>query len=74
MFFKFSFSNCLHLILSTTGLPDLTTEMFELENRWLRSMNYQPEPMTLLMTLFDDLIEVKYSLKNKRENKSFVRF
>ena len=48
--------------------------MFELENRWLRSMNYQPEPMTLLMTLFDDLIEVKYSLKNKRENKTFVRF
>ncbi|CAF0814255.1 unnamed protein product [Rotaria sordida] len=36
------------------GLPESSVEMFELENRWLRCMNYQPEPMTLLMTLFND--------------------
>ncbi|UJR31758.1 hypothetical protein I4U23_019236 [Adineta vaga] len=36
------------------GLPELFEGMFELENRWLRCMNCQPKPMTLLMTLFDD--------------------
>ncbi|CAF5178432.1 unnamed protein product, partial [Rotaria magnacalcarata] len=36
------------------GLPESLVEMFELENRWLRCMNYQPEPMTLLVTLFND--------------------
>ncbi|CAF3798191.1 unnamed protein product [Adineta steineri] len=36
------------------GLPDSSVEMYELENRWLRCMNYQPEPMTLLITLFDN--------------------
>ena len=40
------------------GLPHSCAEMFELENRWLRCMNSQPEPMTLLVTLFDDQEEV----------------
>jgi hypothetical protein len=45
--------------------------MFELENRWLRCMNYQPEPMTLLTTLFDNQTEVK-TLKNQK--KLFIEF
>jgi hypothetical protein len=40
--------------------------MFELENRWLRCMNYQPEPMTLLVTLFDDQEEVKIKQQQKK--------
>ncbi|CAF1032349.1 unnamed protein product [Adineta ricciae] len=36
------------------GLPESSEGMFELENRWLRCMNYQPQPITLLMTLFED--------------------
>jgi hypothetical protein len=39
--------------------------MFELENRWLRCMNYQPEPMTLLVTLFDNQEEVKKNITTK---------
>jgi hypothetical protein len=48
-----------HLFFFFKGLPESSIEMFELENRWLRCMNYQPEPMTLLATLFDDQEEVK---------------
>jgi len=44
--------------------------MFELENRWLRCMNYQPEPMTLLVTLFDNQEEVK----KKHNNKNIIYF
>ena len=40
------------------GLPSSCVERFELENRWLRCMDSQPEPMTLLVTLFDDQEEV----------------
>lgn len=43
----------------SSGLPNSLSEVFELENRWLRCVNEQPEPMTLLVTLFDDQTEVE---------------
>jgi hypothetical protein len=35
-------------------------------------MNYQPEPMTLLVTLFDDQEEVEKELKNNTDVFSLV--
>jgi hypothetical protein len=52
-------SNLLVFFPFGKGLPESSVEMFELENRWLRCVNHQPEPMTLLVTLFDDQEDVK---------------
>lgn len=48
----------IYLLIICKGLPESHEEMFGLENRWLRCVNYQPEPMTLLITLIDDQDEV----------------
>lgn len=54
------------------GLPDSSIALFELENRWLRCMDHQPEPMTLLVTLFDDQEEVKRWPHPRRERQCLV--
>jgi hypothetical protein len=48
--------------------------VFELENRWLRCMNNQPEPMTLLVTLFDDYDEVITFLFSMLSTITFVYY
>ncbi|CAF1210518.1 unnamed protein product [Rotaria sordida] len=36
------------------GLPESSIEMFDLDNRWLRCMKYQPESMILFTAIFND--------------------
>ncbi|CAF3524848.1 unnamed protein product [Rotaria sordida] len=41
-------------LASNLGLPESSIEMFELDNRWLRCMKYQPESMILFTAIFND--------------------
>ncbi|CAF1270281.1 unnamed protein product, partial [Didymodactylos carnosus] len=58
---------------SYLGLPSVSSQLFELENRWLRMRNHHPNALTVLATLFDNLTELDIFGKRMRFSNQYKR-